>query len=138
MITKIISLVKGLFFRRNAPPESEDIRNEMLEKPCMEFVLQINEAGDFSVGAEIVLTSQESSYVTGTALQLLNTGHLAEYFIESLQLASVGDTKKIQFKQQTLSQWKQMFQQEYEEGQYPSSKPAVDPQDVFNPYRNQS
>lgn len=133
MFSKIVSAIKKIFPKKGGDPQGNTPSFTIQGGAIIEFAIQINEAGEFIVAATCFDSSPENAHVTATALHLLNTGHLGEYFIESLQIASEGDTSKIQFTKEVLGHWRGMFEEEYVSAALPD-EPAVHPKDVFSPF----
>ena len=132
MLAKILSMVREKF-REASPQKEADDAQHVIDDPIAEFVLQIDANGDFAIGAECFSTEEKHAPFLGLTLYLLNSGMLADYFIEALRLCSEDDEVKLKFIRSSLELWKDMTEQAIDaEGH--SNKDAIDPKDVFSFY----
>lgn len=145
MLLKIFNVIKDTF-SRNSKKDTALTSNkgtlissssrlpEFLENPDAEFIIQVNKEGEFVIATECASFSEESVHFVAMALHMLNSGHLVEFFTESLSLWGGEDVEKQAFVSQVLTGWHQI-QTEGIEGDLSNSEPAVSPKEVFSLYK---
>ena len=133
MLTKLLQIVKEKF-KKISSNKQRDSNAEVLDDPFLEFFIQIDEEGDFAIGAECYSTDEKNSPYLGMILYLLNTGMLSDYFVESLRLCAEGDQAKMKFMMTSMESWKEIYDAQIESIE-DGNKDAVDPKDVFSFYR---
>ena len=130
MLSKILSMARKKFNKitsSDTPVSQENI----IDDPVAEFVIQLDQKGNFAIGADCFSTEKEYAEFLGMTLYLLNAGMLSDYFVEALRLYSEGDEEDPKYVLDSISCWKQVYDNEIEA----SDKDAVDPKDVFSFYR---
>jgi len=130
MLSKILSMAKKKFNKITSSNTSVS-QEHIIDDPIAEFVIQLDQKGNFAIGADCFATEKEYAEFLGMTLYLLNAGMLSDYFVEALRLYSEGDEEKTKFVLDSISCWKQVYDNEIEA----SDKDAVDPKDVFSFYR---
>ena len=130
MLAKILSTVRKKF-NKISSSDTPISQENIIDDPIVEFVVQVDQNGNFAIGADCFSTQKEYAEFLGMTLYLLNAGMLSDYFVEALRLCSEGDEDKIKFVLDSITCWKQVYDHEIES----SSKDAVEPKDVFSFYR---
>ena len=105
--------------------------DQLLEDPYATIVIRLREDGEFTIGTEFDRVGDEQATVSAQMLQMINSGFLAEFFIQSLNVwAEDVDQKK--FVIEILRQWRVLHEQyEKEHDQTSHHELAVDPSEVF-------
>jgi hypothetical protein len=135
MFARIISMVQAKFRKPSSQQEespAEDIIEDIIENPIAEFLIQIDDKGDFAIGAECFSTEEEYATFLAMTLYLLNSGMLADYFVEALRLCSEGDEAKLEFIRGAMQSWKKIYDDQDIAVEGSTNKDAVDPKDVFS------
>ena len=133
-------LIKELSYSQmdQADTSSIDSRSDesepALENACGQINIYFREDGEFAVSSNLVRMDQDVSDTTGTLLHMINSGHLAEYFVKSLKLWAEGEIEKENFAKEVIKEWKKIF---YETNGNElndikgKNDLAIDPSDVF-------
>ena len=105
--------------------------DQLLEDPYATIVIRLREDGEFTIGTEFDRTGDDQATVSAQMLQMINSGFLAEFFIQSLNVwAEDADKKK--FVIDVLREWRALHEQyEKEHNETIQSELAVDPSEVF-------
>ena len=125
------------FLAQDDPPTvqdqtDQDDQDEPLENPSTTIVLNLREDGEFTVALDFMRTEDEVADITGTMLHMINSGLMAEYFVEALNLwAEEKEQKKFVLK--IVKRWRSLYDEVNAEDKtvLAPSKLAVDPTDVF-------
>ena len=64
--------------------EPSDIEGTPLENICGKITIYFREDGEFAVSSDFTRQDEEAIEMSGLLLHKLNSGNLAEYFIQSL------------------------------------------------------
>jgi len=117
---------------------SDDIQDDEVEIPlenaCGQINIYFREDGEFAVSSNLERMDQDVSNTTGMLLHMINSGHLAEYFVKSLKLWAEGEMEKESFAKEIIKEWKKIF---YEINGNElntltgNNELAIDPSDVF-------
>ena len=135
MIAKLLKIVKEKFNKISSNSKEERESNaETLDRPFLQFVIQVDDVGDFAIGAECYSTETKNAPFLGTLLYFINSGMLSDYFVEALRLCSEGDEPTTKFMMKSMESWKEIYDTEIEMS-LNSEKDAVDPKDVFSFYK---
>lgn len=113
--------------------ESSEVEPTPLENICGQMTIYFREDGEFAVASDFTRQDTATIEMSGILLHRLNSGHLAEYFIQSLKLWAEEDLQKENFAKEVIKEWKSLF---YENNSdklkfLKGAKLAVDPSDVF-------
>jgi len=98
-----------------------------LNSACTKLTIYIREDGEFAVTTEFTRNSEEVMDITGTVLHMINSGLLADYFLQSLQHWGTANKQDTSLIQTTIQKWKTLF----DETIASNDQLAVDPSDVF-------
>ena len=130
MLHFFIKHLRGWFKRskkRNESPETEP-------SPTPGFghiLITLCDDGDFTVATDITETTEECAEVTGMILHMINSGLIADIFLQSLNLWAETPKQKV-FMAQIIERWKSLYDEDPMQSNSKSSKNlAVDPSDVF-------
>ena len=88
----------------------------------------MREDGEFAVTTEFDRNSEEVMDVTGTILHMLNSGLLADYFLQSLHFWVKENSQDTALIRDIIKKWKTLFDEESTD----SLDLAVDPSEVFS------
>ena len=118
-----------------APAQEQAVQTdqeELLEDPSTVVVWRLREDGEFTVALDFIRTEDDVAIISGTMLHMINSGFMAEYFIEALDLWAEEKQQK-KFVLKVVNQWRSLYDKEEEENKKDptQSKLAVDPSDVF-------
>jgi hypothetical protein len=132
MFAKILSVVREKF-RKPSPQKESAPTEDTADDPIAELVIQLDDKGDFAIGVECFSTKEEYAAFMGTTLYLINSGMLADYFVEALRVYAGEDESKIKFVMKSMEYWKEFYEKDegVEDNEH---KDAVDPKDVFSFY----
>ena len=133
MIGRLLQIVKEKINKVSLTKERES-NAEILEDPFLEFVIQIDNQGDFAIGAECYSTDNDNAPYLGMILYLLNTGMLSDYFVEALRLCAEGDPEQMKFMMTSMESWKEIHDAQFEVIEN-ADRDYVNPKDVFSFYR---
>ena len=113
--------------------EPSDIEGTPLENICGKITIYFREDGEFAVSSDFTRQDEEAIEMSGLLLHKLNSGNLAEYFIQSLKLWAEGDLGKEHFAKEVIKEWKSIFYENNTEKlrSLKGGELAVDPSDVF-------
>ena len=90
MISKILSIIKNKFKltkseeKESPSPSQKEVY--FLDNPCSHFTIEVDEEGDFVIGFGASKTNLESVEAVGNLIFLINTGALATFFVQSIEL----------------------------------------------------
>ena len=98
-----------------------------LDSACAAITVYIREDGEFAVMSEFGRTNEEVVDISGRVLHMTNSGLLADYFLQSLQLWG-NETKQNEFILKVIAQWRSLF----DESELINNKLAIDPSEVFS------
>ena len=133
MFNFLIKYLRG-WFKRPKPEDSPNFIDQNNETPSPGFghiLITVCDDGDFTVGTDIVETTEECAEVTGMILHMINSGLMADIFLQSLNLWAETPKQKI-FMAQAIERWKSLYDEDPIQSKSNSSKNlAVDPSDVF-------
>tara|TARA_R100000306_G_C4265976_1_gene87681 strand:- start:50 stop:478 length:429 start_codon:yes stop_codon:yes gene_type:complete len=134
MLHFLFQRLRRWFKHTKAIPESEipqSTDDAELAAPAVHFLITVDEDGDFEVSSDISNLNTPIADVTAMVLHLINSGLMAEYFVQSLNLWAEDDEQKA-FAKEVISNWKDLFDEANPTQDTPAtSKLAVDPSDVF-------
>ena len=142
MISKILSLLKKP--KEKEKPHIAQERYDFLEDVCAEFLIQVNEEGDFVIGFNARDPSIETVPSIGNLVFLINSGALSTFFIKSLELwveevEGKERDERATFIALIINQWtdtqeehQEILDKIQESGQKDGSQSAIDPSRVFN------
>ena len=102
-----------------------------LSSACTVFTMYMREDGEFAVTTSMTRATDEAIEVTGTVLHMMNSGLLAEYFLQSLYLWSKEHPEYQSTILDTIAKWKLLFDDEQNDDSKDSSL-AIDPSEVFS------
>ena len=108
----------------------DDIQSltESLDSACAKLSVYIREDGEFAVTSEFYGSkSEEAIDASGIILHMINSGSLADYFLQSLHLWGE-DNNENAFVIEIIKRWKELFDDSNATAQ---NNLAVDPSDVF-------
>lgn len=113
--------------------EPSDIEGTPLENICGKITIYFREDGEFAVSSDFTRQDEEAIEMSGLLLHKLNSGNLAEYFIQSLKLWAEGDLGKEHFAKEVVKEWKSIFYENNTDKlrSLKGGELAVDPSDVF-------
>ena len=133
-------LIKGLSesqldMRHSTSDSNESTETESipLENICGQMTIYFREDGEFAVASDFTRQDKETIEMGGLLLHTINSGNLAEYFIQSLRLWAEGDIGKEQFAKEVIKEWKSLFYEDNTDKlqSLKGGALAVDPSDVF-------
>ena len=108
----------------------------VLDNPFLKMIVNVNEEGDFALAIEFDKTDgKELSTISAYVIHMMNSGQLAEYFVEALNLWTDDEFEKRQFVVEILKQWRELYTEAEKniENELPKQQSlAVDPSEVFN------
>lgn len=131
MLHLLLKRLSQWFKRSQDIPENEAPPPPSREQPedwSTRILMTVREDGDFEVSTEINNLNNTMVDVNAMVLYLINSGLMAEYFVESLNLWGEDKEQKI-FVQKVLENWKLLYDES--PSTQSNSKLAVDPSDVF-------
>ena len=115
----------------NEAPTFIDQNNEVPPPGFGHILITVCNDGDFTVATDIVETTEECAEVTGMILHMINSGLMADIFLQSLNLWAETPKQKI-FMAQAIERWKSLYDEDPIQSNSKNSKNlAVDPSDVF-------
>ena len=119
----------------NAPTtsgEDEDDAQEFtesLDSACAKITVYIREDGEFAITSEFYRNNEEVIDASGTVLHMMNSGSLADYFLQSLHLWAEEHDDSEAFIVEIIKKWKLLFDNDQPTTQ---NNLAIDPSDVFS------
>ena len=123
MLHVLFKKLRQVFRRKEKPPEEEEADAQIL--------ITLDDQGDFTVATHINKTNEEMSEVTGMVLHMVNSGLMADIFLQSLNLWAETEEQKI-FILKVIESWKGLYDEDPNQSPKSSTKKlAVDPSDVF-------
>ena len=99
-----------------------------LNTSCSTITIYMREDGEFAVTTEFNRNDEQVMDVTGTILHMLNSGLLADYFLQSLHFWANEHPQDTILIRDIIKQWKVLFDEEENADQ----ALAVDPSEVFS------
>lgn len=99
-----------------------------LDSACTTITIYMREDGEFAVTTSFTRNSEEVMDITGTVLHMINSGLLADYFLQSLQYWGVGNDQDVSLTNTIVEKWKKLFD---EKNNIINKQLAIDPSDVF-------
>ena len=88
MLHVLFKKLRQVFRRKEKPPEKE-------EEADAQILITLDDQGDFTVATHINKTNEEMSEVTGMVLHMINSGLMADIFLQSLNLWAETEEQKI-------------------------------------------
>ena len=123
MLHVLFKKLRQVFRRKEKLPEEEEADAQIL--------ITLDDQGDFTVATHINKTNEEMSEVTGMVLHMINSGLLADIFLQSLNLWAETEEQKV-FILKVIESWKGLYDEDPNQSSKSSTKKlAVDPSDVF-------
>ena len=103
-----------------------------LDTACGKFTFYIREDGEFVVTSAFSRVDQDVIDASSTILHMMNSGLLADYFVQSLNLWG-DDENERHFIFKIIKKWKLLFDKDEQNKNTKNKdlKLAVDPSDVF-------
>ena len=124
MLNVLFKKLRQLFSRKKKNVE------EKIESDA-QILISIDNQGDFTVATHIDKINEEMAEVTGMVLHMVNSGLMADIFLQSLNLWAETDEQKV-FTLKVIESWKGLYDEDPSQSKKTSSKNlAVDPSDVF-------
>ena len=113
--------------------KSSDTDPTPLEDICGKITIYFREDGEFAVASDFTRQDEAAIEMGGILLHRLNSGNLAEYFVQSLKLWAEGDLGKEHFAKEVIKEWKSIFYENNTDKlkSLKGGELAVDPSDVF-------
>ena len=133
MIHFFVKHLRGWFKRPKSEdsPNSIDQDNEVPPPGFGHILITVCNDGDFTVATDIVETTEECAEVTGMILHMINSGLMADIFLQSLNLWAETPKQKV-FMAQAIERWKSLYDEESsDKSKNTTNNLAVDPSDVF-------
>ena len=134
MLTRILSTIKKIMKKSSKDPSSkkrEDVLEDILEGHFFEIVIRVRSDGEFIVSTDISDETEESAFIVGATLYMLNSGVLSEYFLEALSLEAESKEVSVSFVDRAIEEWKTLVKEASKKENQKSILPAVSPADVF-------
>ena len=137
MIRLLFNHLRQLFTDNQTPSvpttsgENEDSIQELtesLDSACAKITVYIREDGEFAITSEFYRNNEKVTKASGTVLHMINSGSLADYFLQSLHLWAEKYDKDETFIVEIIRKWKLLFDDDQSTIQ---NNLAVDPSDVF-------
>ena len=123
MLHVLFKKLRQVFRRKEKLPEEEEADAQIL--------ITLDDQGDFTVATHINKTNEEMSEVTGMVLHMINSGLMADIFLQSLNLWAETEEQKV-FILKVIESWKGLYDEDPNQSSKSSTKKlAVDPSDVF-------
>ena len=101
---------------------------ESLDSACAKITIYIREDGEFAITSEFYRNNEEVIDASGTILHMMNSGSLADYFLQSLHLWAEEHDNSEKFIVEIIKRWKLLFDND----QPTQNNLAIDPSDVFS------
>ena len=115
----------------NEAPTFIDQNNEVPPPGFGHILITVCNDGDFTVATDISETTEECAEVTGMILHMINSGLMANIFLQSLNLWAETPKQKV-FMAQVIESWKGLYDEESsDKSKNTTNNLAVDPSDVF-------
>ena len=112
--------------------DTESNLAENLTSACTTITFYIREDGEFAVSTEIKRNNEAAMDMTGTVLHMINSGLLAEYVLQSLDLWAEQNTEYKPMVLEIIKKWKDLFDEDIADSDNPQSPLAIDPTEVFS------
>lgn len=146
MLNLLLNQICGLFnqkpINKAIPAVSSDEFSDSLDTACAKITIYIREDGEFAIASEFFNDTEDVIEISGTVLHMLNSGVLADYFLQSLNLWGDKNEQQHTFVLKIIQKWKNMFDSSEKDNHLngiesmqnnteSSYKLAIDPSDVF-------
>ena len=92
----------------NEAPTFIDQNNEVPPPGFGHILITVCNDGDFTVATDISETTEECAEVTGMILHMINSGLMADIFLQSLNLWAETPKQKV-FMAQVIESWKGLY-----------------------------
>ena len=102
-----------------------------LESACAIITFYLREDGEFAVTTEMKRDNEGAMDMTGTVLHMINSGLLAEYFLQSLHLWADENPEYQSVILNVTKKWKMLYDEKTTDDNSESPL-AIDPSDVFS------
>ena len=102
-----------------------------IDSACTIITFYMREDGEFAVTTEMKRDNEGAVDMTGTVLHMINSGLLAEYFLQSLHLWAEGHPEYQSVILNVTKKWKGLFDEDTTDTKSESPL-AIDPSDVFS------
>ena len=136
MLNLLLKQICGLFnpkpVSHETPASSSTEFSDNLDTACAKATIYMREDGEFAIASEFLDDSEDTVEISGTVFHMLNSGLLADYFLQSLYLWGEQDEEQKQFVLKIIKKWKGLFDENDETVDSNKYKLAVDPTDVFD------
>ena len=138
MIRLLFNHLRQLFTDNQAPSvpttseENEDSIQEFtdsLDSACTKFTVYIRVDGEFAITSEFYRNNEEVINASSTVLHMMNSGSLADYFLQSLHLWAEEHDNSETFIVEIIKRWKRLFDNDQATIQ---NNLAIDPSEVFS------
>ena len=138
MIRLLFNHLRQLFTDNQTPSvpttsgENEDGIQEFtesLDSSCAKITVYIREDGEFAITSEFYRNNEKVIDASSTVLHMMNSGSLADYFLQSLHLWAEEDDNHEKFIVEIIKRWKLLFDNDQSTIQ---NNLAIDPSDVFS------
>ena len=103
-----------------------------LASSCTIVTFYMREDGEFAVTTELKRNNEEAIDMTSTALHMMNSGLLAEYFLKSLNLWADENPTYNSAVSSIIKKWKILFDEDTIDDDNSQGRLAIDPSDVFS------
>ena len=112
--------------------DTESNLAENVTSACTTITFYIREDGEFAVSTEIKRNNEAAMDMTGTVLHMINSGLLAEYVLQSLDLWAEQNTEYKPMVLEIIKKWKDLFDEDISDSDDSKSPLAIDPSEVFS------
>ena len=111
--------------------DEDDIQHltDILDSAGAKLTVYIREDGEFAITSEFYRNNEEMITASAAILHMMNSGTLADYFLQSLQFWGEEHNKDEKFIIDIIKKWKRLFDNNQSATQ---NNLAVDPSDVFS------
>ena len=115
-----------------ATSEDEELTDTIMDDPFAKMLINVQEDGDFALAVDFDrIEHPNAAEVMGYIIHMMNSGHLAEFMVEALNLWADEDIEKRAFVVDILQNWKDLYEESEKLTKRKSEALAVDPADVF-------
>ena len=137
MLNLLLKQICGLFnqkpINQEMPASNSDEFSDNLDTACAITTIYMRKDGEFAITSEFFNDGEDTIEISGTVFHMLNSGLLADYFLQSLYLWGDQNEQQQEFVGKIIQKWRHLFD---ENNETPNSntkyKLAVDPTDVFD------
>ena len=111
--------------------DEDDIQHltDILDSAGAKLTVYIREDGEFAITSEFYRNNEEVINASSTVLHMMNSGALADYFLQSLHLWAEEHDNSEKFIVEIIKRWKLLFDNDQPTIQ---NNLAIDPSDVFS------